>query len=143
MLSNYVTGEIVIDPYYPCIKYKYPADPKLDGTNYFIVAESMHLNGFNLRYEELDCTLSFTCEKNQKAFYKLTKDCLRFRIDEVSLVFPKTLLIQLDTVQPFQIESDYHSASYLSKNLNTWIFTNRTEIILNYELNRLGQLRTN
>ena len=29
--------------YYPCIKYKIPADPENDGTDTFIVAESMEL----------------------------------------------------------------------------------------------------
>ena len=73
-----------MDPYYPCIKYKDPADPKLDGTDYFIVAESMHLKSLRLVDDSLDCSLSFTCEKGQKAFYKLIKDCLRFRIHEES-----------------------------------------------------------
>ena len=79
MLRDDLNGEIVMDPYYPCIKYKDPADLKLDGTDYFIVAESMHLvrNTF-------DCSLSLTCDENQKAFYKLIKDCLRFRIHEKS-----------------------------------------------------------
>ena len=76
------TGKIVMDPYYPCIKYKDPADPKLDGTDYFIIAESMRLNEFDyyLAYDQFDCSLSLTCEKDQKAFYKLMKECLRFRI---------------------------------------------------------------
>ena len=76
---------IVMDPYYPCIKYKDPADPKLDGTDYFIVAESMHLKrmtGLDFELARFDCSLSFTCENNKKAFYKLMKDCLRFRIHE-------------------------------------------------------------
>ena len=73
-----------MDPYYPCIKYKDPADPKLDGTDYFIVAESMHLKGMDLGGPSFDCDLSFTCEKDQKAFYKLIKDCLRFWIHEES-----------------------------------------------------------
>ena len=30
--------------YYPCIKYKIPADPDNDGTDHFIVAESMKFN---------------------------------------------------------------------------------------------------
>ena len=77
-----------MDPYYPCIKYKDPADPKLDGTDYFIVAESMHLKKMSLAWTSLDffifLSLSFTCEEDQKAFYKLIKDCLRFRIHEES-----------------------------------------------------------
>ena len=86
MLRDYKkTQEIVMDPYYPCIKYKDPADPKLDGTDYFIVAESMHLKRrMDLDYHTFYCSLSFTCENNQKAFYKLIKDCLRFRIHEES-----------------------------------------------------------
>ena len=58
--------------YHPCIKYKIPADPKLDGTDYFFVAESMNsgLDNWMIR-----CSLSFSCENDQKAFYKLMKDC--------------------------------------------------------------------
>ena len=62
--------------YYPCIKYKKPADLKHDGTDYFIIAESMNLKGMNLNPEWFNCSLSFTCENDQKAFYKLIKDCL-------------------------------------------------------------------
>ena len=82
MLRDY-NEKIDMDPYYPCIKYKNPADPKLDGTDYLIIAESMHvteLNSFHPSHKRLDCSLSFTCKQNQKAFYKLIKDCLRFRI---------------------------------------------------------------
>ena len=45
------------------------------------------------------------------------------------------MLVQLDTYQnfPLKIESDYHSASYISMNLDTWIFTNSTEVTLIYE----------
>ena len=90
MLREEDTGEIVMDPYYPCIKYRNPADPKLDGTDYFIVAESMYLKEMetvrdrNGRLYSFNCSLSFTCEKGQKVFYKLTKGCLRFRIPEES-----------------------------------------------------------
>ena len=84
MLRDKWTNKIVMDPYYPCIKYKDPADPKLDGTDYFIVAESMHLKRMYLNYDEFHCYLSLTCEEDQKAFYKLIKDCLRFRIHEES-----------------------------------------------------------
>ena len=75
-----------MDPFYPCIKYKIPADPKLDGTDYFIVAESMHLEEIyidyddDVDYDEFHCSLSITCTNDQKAFYKLLKDCLRLRI---------------------------------------------------------------
>ena len=68
-----------LDPYYPCIKYKIPADPKLDGTDHFIVAEyvNWNLNHYGHWYH---CNLSFTCENDKKAFYKTIKDCLPFRI---------------------------------------------------------------
>ena len=90
MLHDYYDTEIVMNPYYPCIKYRNPADPKLDGTDYFIVAESMYLKEMetvrdrNGRLYSFNCSLSFTCEKGQKVFYKLKKDCLRFRIPEES-----------------------------------------------------------
>ena len=81
-LQKYLTDEIVMDPFYPCIKYKLPADPQLDGTDYFIIAEKMQwehvIVSFN--YEFIDCSLSFTCGNDQKAFYKLLKDCLQFWI---------------------------------------------------------------
>ena len=83
----------IIDPFYPCIKYKVPADPKLDGTNYFIVVESMKyltkITGKNYIWETFsngsaidpnkgfECSLSVSCDNDQKAFYKLKKDCLR------------------------------------------------------------------
>ena len=44
-----------------------------------------------------------------------------------------------------QMESDYHSASYefrQSKNLDTWVYTNSTEVTLNYTYKRFGQLKT-
>ena len=69
-----------MDPFYPCIKYKMPADPQLDGTDYFTVAESMHLPLISVKNFIFGCSLSFTCENDQKAFYKLLKDCLKFRI---------------------------------------------------------------
>ena len=85
MLSDDESDEIVLDPFYPCVKYNKTADPKLDGTDYFIVAESMHLKermyiDFDgiVDYEWFHCSLSFTCENDKKAFYKLIKDCLQF-----------------------------------------------------------------
>ena len=80
MLRDGSTRKIVMDPYYPCVKYKDLADPKIDGTDHFIVAESMYLTEMDLKRTSFDyiCSLSFTCEKDQKAFYKLIKDCLRF-----------------------------------------------------------------
>ena len=71
-----------MDPFYPCIKYKKPADPKHDGTDYFIVAESM--NAKEMTFQTYICSLSFTCENDQKAFYKFIKDCLQLRIHEES-----------------------------------------------------------
>ena len=40
-------------PYYPCIKYKIPASPKLDGSNYLSIAESMHIGGLELRVQKI------------------------------------------------------------------------------------------
>ena len=77
--------DLIIYPYYPCIKYKKPADPKHDGTDYFTVVESMNLKRTSYQEEWFSCSLSFTCENDQKAFYKLIKDCLQFRIYEESL----------------------------------------------------------
>ena len=68
--------------FYPCVKYKFPADPTLDGTDYFIDSESMHWKGMELLYESFNCSLSFTCENDQTAFYKLIKVCLQFRVRE-------------------------------------------------------------
>ena len=80
----YYDSTFEIEPFYPCIKYKIPADLKLDGTDHFIVAESMYMNLEEWVWESsgLHCSLSFTCENNQKAFYKFIKDCLRFRMKE-------------------------------------------------------------
>ena len=77
MLFDNFTDEFISDPFYPCVKYKKSADPKLDGTDYFIVAESMHLKR-RFGSEWLHCSLSFTCENDKKAFYKLIQDCLHF-----------------------------------------------------------------
>ena len=67
-----------MDPYYPCIKYKIPADPKLDGTDYFIVVESMNSRNWwwwwFMDNSMFDCFVSFSCENDQKAFYKIMKD---------------------------------------------------------------------
>ena len=81
-----MANQTLIDPFYPCLKYKMPADPKLDGTDHFIVAESMSLNDMNLNFELFECYLSFTCENDQKAFYKLKKDCLQIRIKKIFFV---------------------------------------------------------
>ena len=80
MLSDDESDEIVLDPFYPCLKYKRSADPKLDGTDYFIFAETMHHRHKSCYGAVYDCSLSFTCTNDQKAFYKLLKGCLPFRI---------------------------------------------------------------
>ena len=41
--------------YYPCIKYKIPADPKLDGTSSIFIAESMHFHDIELRESQTVC----------------------------------------------------------------------------------------
>ena len=87
MLSDNKIDEIVLDPFYPCVIYQKTADPKLDGTDYLFVAESMHLKidfdnygdfDNNVDYEWFHCSLFVECENNKKAFYKLIKDCLHF-----------------------------------------------------------------
>ena len=40
-----------------------------------------------------------------------------------------------------QIESDYHLASHDFRNLDTWMYTNSTELTLTYLYTRLGQLK--
>ena len=75
-----LSDEIVLDPFYPCVKYKIPGDLELDGTDSFIVAESMGFRTHSVDYDITKCFLSFTCENDKKAFYKIMKDCLRFRI---------------------------------------------------------------
>ena len=72
-----------MNPFYPCLKYKKSADQKLDGTDYFIVAESMHLKRMeDIKTKRFVCSLSFTCENDKKAFHKLIKDCLHFLFEE-------------------------------------------------------------
>ena len=78
MLIDWASNDIIMDPFYPCIKYKKSADPKLDGTDYIIVAESMHLKKIHFYSQRIDCSLSFTCENDKKAFYKLIQDCFHF-----------------------------------------------------------------
>ena len=41
------TYEFLMIPFYPCIKYKIPADKKLEGSDHFVVAESMHLKSLS------------------------------------------------------------------------------------------------
>ena len=78
MLIDNWSDEIIMDPFYPCLKYNKSADPKLDGTDYFFVAESMHLQRIDVDHGLFHCSLSFTCENDKKAFYKLIQDCLHF-----------------------------------------------------------------
>ena len=40
------------------------------------------------------------------------------------------------------IESEYHTANYSEKIVDTWMFTNSTEVTLDYGLTRLGQTMT-
>ena len=86
-----------MDPFYPVIKYEMPADLKIDETNSVIVVESMSLNlysiglNLNLAIEWLSFSLSFTCENDQKAFYKLEKERLRMEfINNFLLIFVNT-----------------------------------------------------
>ena len=67
--------------YYPCIKYQIPANKTIDGTESFVVAESMLFdisqylrNDFDTR-SAMHCNLTFTCENNTKVFYKVLKEC--------------------------------------------------------------------
>ena len=56
------------------------------------------------------------------------------------------MLVQLERCLQLQIESDYHSASFTCRNLpylETWIYTNSTEVTLSYVYDRLGQISTN
>ena len=41
---NYIFNEVPVIRYSPCIKYQISADPEIDGTDHFIVAESMNFN---------------------------------------------------------------------------------------------------
>ena len=40
------------------------------------------------------------------------------------------------------IESEYHTANYSEKIVDTWMFTNSTEVTLDYGLTRFGQTMT-
>ena len=75
------------------------ADPKLDGTDYFVVAESMHLKR-QFDSELLHCSLSFTCENDKKAFYKLIQDCLHFWFEEWFEIFSKQSFFSLKIHMP-------------------------------------------
>ena len=59
--------------YYPCILYKKSTS---DNQTLYTI-ESMHGGPYSsmTTSDTLECRLSFNCEKNQKVFYKLKKDC--------------------------------------------------------------------
>ena len=66
------------EQFYPCIKYKVQADEKLNGTDSITVAESAQLTitqNFPLSIDSVECSLTFSCEKNLKVFYKIIKGC--------------------------------------------------------------------
>ena len=88
----------------------------------------------------LDCALFFSCENDQKAFYKIMKDCWPYWIKEESSWSFRKQSFQLDTNidEPLQIKSDYHSVNYAKNNLDTWKYTNSTEVFMNYTYSRLG-----
>ena len=138
--------------YFPCIKYKIPGDPEVDGTDTFFIAESMHFidvsewdldlsdcrtvqssmdtevwYGLGIRCSPMipyepqieqfyQCNISFTCENDEKALYKI-----------------------VNADYALEIKSEYHSVGYNEKFLDVWMFTNSTEVTLNYNLYRLGQ----
>ena len=62
------------------------------------------------------CNVSFTCENDEKALYKIVK-----------------------ADYALEIKSKYHSAGYNEKFLDVWMFTNSTEVTLNYNLYRPSQ----
>ena len=68
--------------FYPCIKYKVPADEQFHGTNFFTVAESVHPWFYQkqIPYEDIECNLSFTCENHRKVFYRIIEDCSKSKI---------------------------------------------------------------
>ena len=66
--------------------------------------------------EFYQCNLSFTCENDEKLLYKIVK-----------------------ADYALEIHSDYHSVGYNEKFLDIWMFTNSTEVTLNYNLYRRGQ----
>ena len=59
--------------YYPCIMFKTQANA--DETIFTV--ESMHAGPYSsvTDIETLECKLTFDCQKNEKVFYKLKKDC--------------------------------------------------------------------
>ena len=66
--------------------------------------------------EFYQCNLSFTCENDEKLLYKIVK-----------------------ADYALEIHSNYHSVGYNEKFLDIWMFTNSTEVTLNYNLYRRGQ----
>ena len=61
--------------YFPCIKYKRPADPIFDGARSVFIAESMHFYGIESKIQLMQCNLSFGCANDERLFYKIMKDC--------------------------------------------------------------------
>ena len=54
LVSEYVIMDTQMSfiSYHPCIKYQMPADSKLDGTETFFIAESMHFVDVQARDEQ-------------------------------------------------------------------------------------------
>jgi len=59
--------------------------------------------------------------------------------------FSLTFLVQLDNgVNRLRIKSDYLGVEESeSKNLDTWMYTNSTEVFLHHDYDRFGQIKTN
>ena len=72
--------------YFPCIKYKRPADRILDGAHSVFIAESMHFYGIESKTQLMQCNLSFGCANDEKLFYKIIKDCSFFHIDNLQIL---------------------------------------------------------
>ena len=107
----------------------------------------------------MECNLSFTCEKDQKAFYRIMKDCLYLITGEYKIfhtLFTERTSIKLkkistnlikvnaemnaevndESMDPLEIKSEYHTANYTTKIHDTWMFTNSTEVTLHYRIIR-------
>ena len=68
MLYDEDRGQVVMNPFYPCVKYKKPADPILDGTDYFIVAESIQMRRLSVMHEVFDCSYLSLVKMTRKLF---------------------------------------------------------------------------
>lgn len=44
--------------------------------------------------------------------------------------------------RPFDIISEYYTVTHDQKILDIWMFTNSTQVHLNYNLERIGQIKT-